>query len=443
MKKGRTTPWCVVVLGLAGLLSGGLFAEEQEKATAAEVAHGLSYGGGVKLFEPYTEQARTQYRDLGIAPFDVIPAADSSITALAVAPDGDIYGGTTGATANLFAYSPGYNFAFPLGTIPGEESVYHSLVMGGDGYLYIGTTRNPDKEYQVDTSIITGPNAAYTSVTIQIMRDFQAYAGGHLYRYKLASTQYRFHQKYFKIDEPCELEDLGIPVPHEGIYTLLKDRSSDTIYGLTYPGSHLFRYDMASGETTVITDTNPQMPLGNEVPMISKALVQDAAGNIYCNTYGGKLLRYRPETGEVEELDVRLPGMKGRWIYNAIECAQLHPNGTIYGGTTDGYVFGFDPKTETMSNYGKPVIEVRVRAMTVGADGRIYGIGGEDRIGMSRLFVFDPEAHTFEDLGIVQVSHVPYMEWTGLIFDAMVTGHDGSLYLGEAEYRGKLFIYVP
>ena len=87
--------------------------------------------------------------------------------------------------------------------------------------------------------------------------------------------------------------------------------------------------------------------------------------------------------------------------------------------------------------------EVRIRAMTVGADGRIYGIGGQDRIGMSRLFVFDPEAHTFEDLGIVQVSHVPYMEWTGLIFDAMVTGHDGSLYLGEAEYRGKLFIYTP
>jgi outer membrane protein assembly factor BamB len=438
--KGRTA-LCVFLSGC--LLSGGTSAEGQEKGSAAEVAHGVSYGGGVKLYEPFTAQSRTQLRDLGIAPFDVIPSAQSSITALTVAPDGDIYGGTTGEVSNLFAYSPGYNFAFPLGTIPGEESIYHSLVVGGDGYLYIGTTKDVNKEYEVDTSIVTGPNAAYKSVTIQIRRDFQQYPGGHLYRYDLSSTRFRFRQEFFRIDEPCELEDLGIPVPHEGIYTLLKDRNSETIYGLTYPGSHLFRYDVESGETTVITQTNAEMPLGNEVPLISRALVQDREGQIYCNTYGGHLLRYQPETGQIDTLDVRIPGMKGRWIFNAIECAELHPNGKIYGGTTDGYVFCFDPNEGTMLNYGKPLMEAKIRAMTIGADGHVYGIGGQDRIGMSRLFVFNVENHTFEDLGIVQVSHPPYLEWTGLMFDSMVTGRDGSIYLGESEYRGKLFIYAP
>lgn len=411
--------------------------------TSIEEAHGIEYGGGVKLFEPYTMQTRTQYRDPGIAPYDLIPSGQSAITALTVSPEGDIYGGTTGEAANLFVFSPGYNFIFPLGTIPGHESVYHSMVFGYDGFLYLGTNLNIYKEYRIDKDVSAGRNSAYRSVTIQIRKDYHDYEGGHIYRYDPSATTMDFHQELFRINKPCPLEDLGIPVPHEGIYTLIRDRNSNMLFGLTYPGSFLFQFDPASGKTNVIAPTNSQIPLGSEVPFISKILVQDMEGNIFCNTYGGYLLRYNQQTGRLDTLQARLPGLKGRWVFNAMECAVLHPDGNIYGGTTDGFLFCLDPESEQIFNYGKPLIETKIRTLTLGKDSNIYGIGGEDRTGMSRLFRFDTQQHTYEDLGIIQVSHVPYQEWTGLIFDAMATGKDGSIYMGQSEYRSKLFIYTP
>ncbi len=428
------------IQGLASLL---FFLMIHATAGAQEKAHGIEYGGGVKLYEPYTAQTRTQYRDLGIGPYDVIPSGQSAITSLAVSPEGNVYGGCTGTVANLFVYFPGYNFVFPLGTLPGHESIHRSLVVNDDGKVYAGTSLDVSREYRIDKQLASGVNSAYRSVTLQILADFRAYEGGHIYRYDPSRDETGFHQRLFRINKPCPVEDLGVPVPNEGIHVLIGDRNSDDLYGISYPGAYLFRFDPLVRKTTIITRTVSGMPLGNEVPMISKALVQDLEGNIYCNTYGGYLLRYRPPTDRLDTLDVRLPGMKGRWVFNAIESAVLHPGGLVYGGTTDGYLFGFDPLTEDMLNYGKPVIETKIRALTVGSDGNVYGICGEDRTGLSRLFRFDTGRHTFADLGIVQVSHVPYQEWTGLVFDTMITGKDGSLFLGQSEYRSKLFIYNP
>jgi len=438
MKKQNTR-----ILILLSFIITGIPGLAQEQKSSAEEAHGIEYGGGVRLYEPYTLQTRTQYRDLGIGPYDVIPSGQSAITSLAVSPEGNIYGGCTGEAANLFVFFPGYNFVFPLGTIPGHESINQSLVFDSKGYLLIGTTLDMRKEYPVDKDISTGNNSAYKSVTIQIKREFQQYEGGHIYRYDPFSDNTGFHQRLFRINKPCPLQDLGIPIPHEGILTLIKDHNSDQLYGLSFPGAWLFRFDPGSGETSIITQTNSQIPLGSELPHMSKCLIQDHQGNIYCNTYGGYLLKYSPGKDDLDTLRVRLPGIKGRWVFNAMECALLHPDGRIYGGTTDGYLFCFDPESEKMMNYGKPLIETKIRTMTLGKDGNIYGIGGEDRTGMSRLFQFDTRTHTFNDLGIVQVSHVPYQETTGLIFDAMVTGKDGSIYLGQSEYRSKLFIYIP
>jgi hypothetical protein len=116
--------------------------------------------------------------------------------------------------------------------------------------------------------------------------------------------------------------------------------------------------------------------------------------------------------------------------------------GLIYGGSSDGYLFSFDPAAQKLVNLGKPRVSRRLRALTVGKDGRVYMIAGE-RIEPCRLFSFDPKGSGFQDLGILAVDRSPYYSWRGYQFDAMVTGADGTIYVGESERRSHLFLYIP
>jgi len=76
---------------------------------------------------------RIELRDLGYEFTDLIPADDSAITSLVEAPNGDIYGGTTGGACHLFVFSRSSNKVKHLGKISGQESIHHSIVAAGDG----------------------------------------------------------------------------------------------------------------------------------------------------------------------------------------------------------------------------------------------------------------------------------------------------------------------
>ena len=299
-----------------------------------------------------------------------------------------------------------------------------------------------DRIYHPYGKFATGRDWFYQSITVQIKQDYAQYDGGHIYCYDPSSSTISFIQERFRINKPCPLEDLGIPVSHEGIYTLLMHKQSNTLYGITYPGAKLFKFDIRKRETTIVTILNKIIPTGDYEPAISKALVHDKYGNIYANIDHGYLARYNPETGHLDTLNVQLPGLSGRALYNYMNSAVLHPDGLIYGGTKDGYMFCFDPDTASIRNLGKPLMEPQIRTMTVGHDGNIYGIGG--RIGgVCRFFSYKVATHEFVDIGIVDVSVVPYYEWKAFEFDSMVTGPDGSIYLGNSEHRSRLFIYNP
>ena len=71
---------------------------------------------------------------------DVIPPGESAITSLTIGADGNLYGGTSGKRANLFVLDPNWGHVFPLGHLPGEESIHHSLAAGSDSLIYIGTS---------------------------------------------------------------------------------------------------------------------------------------------------------------------------------------------------------------------------------------------------------------------------------------------------------------
>ena len=45
--------------------------------------------------------------------------------------------------------------------------------------------------------------------------------------------------------------------------------------------------------------------------------------------------------------------------------------------------------------------------------------------------------------GMIDVNRRPYYSWMGFIFDAMVAGPDGTIYMGQAERKSRLYLYHP
>ena len=59
------------------------------------------------------------------------------------------------------------------------------------------------------------------------------------------------------------------------------------------------------------------------------------------------------------------------------------------------------------------------------------------------LFAWDPRDPGYENLGMVIVDNSPHYYWRGFQFDAMATGLDGTIYMGESERKSHLFMYIP
>ena len=75
-------------------------------------------------------------------------------------------------------------------------------------------------------------------------------------------------------------------------------------------------------------------------------------------------------------------------------------------------------------------------------NGKLYGIGG-DNDEMARLFSYDPARGGYEMLGMIDVNRRPYYAWQGYVFDAMAIGTDGTVYMGQAERKSKLYLFYP
>ena len=78
-------------------------------------------------------QTRIDARDLGYAPLDVIPDGESGITSLTVAPNGNLYGATSGKHSHLFVLIPRHGYVQPLGVIPGATAVTHAVAVSASG----------------------------------------------------------------------------------------------------------------------------------------------------------------------------------------------------------------------------------------------------------------------------------------------------------------------
>ena len=351
-------------------------------------------------------QNRIDARDLGYPPIDVIPDGDSAITALSVAPNGNLYGTTSGKYSYLFVLNPRHGYVQPLGTIPDATAVTNALVVAGTGEVYIGTS-----------------------------------PGGHLLEYV---PQHEDRQP-IRIKSPCEVKDLGVAVKGESVAALAIDRDAQVIYGLSSPNAHFFKYDIRSGSFTdagIVARSKPEGEKFETRKMFSQMLALDHAGNVYASGEDGLLYKYDKANQALEKLPLQAPAIPGRERWTRVESFVTDPAGQIYGGTSDGYLFRFDPAKLSVQNLGKPLLAPEITGLALAPDGKIYGVGGSDQ-DMARLFSYDPDQGAYQLLGFVDVNRRPYYSWQAYVIKAMASGLDGTIYIGESERISRLYLFYP
>jgi len=77
-------------------------------------------------------------------------------------------------------------------------------------------------------------------------------------------------------------------------------------------------------------------------------------------------------------------------------------DGYLYVGVTTGELVRILPETGQVEYLGKPLPEIRLPAMQIGPDGRIWGIIGF--LGNCHLFAYDRTNRSFEDYGLIKDS---------------------------------------
>lgn len=370
---------------------------------------------------PFVNEGYVMMHSLGLEGFlPLIPDGESAITALAMGTGARLYGATSGFASHLFVHWTSvrsvrpFDFPIDLGVLNanGEvQTITRALIVGPDGNLYAGTL-NADG------------------------------ATGHLFRHRPEREipgqieEFSFYNLPFDLSPGNQIEHLGAPVLGEGILALVSDDLRGLIYGLGSNGT-LFSYQPGS-ETF-------QSLASLEGPCFSNALICDHDGNVYGSHGEANLFRYKPETESLENLPVTLPCGQGRGYLNAISACTWGQDGRVYAGTTvDGILLSLeiDPESKQVKalGLGKPTWSGYIRALTTGNDGKIFGVAGRNDV-FSRLFVYDPKEHTLRDLGILEAS-VP-RPWVGQRFDAMTTGVNGEVFLGESDRISHLFVYYP
>jgi WD40 repeat protein len=385
---------------------------------------------------------RVDLRDLGYADVNQIPSNSSAITSLLTAASGKVYGATSGEKSYLFMFDPAINKVRHLGIIsPG--GVHHALAEGKDGCIYIGTGMN-----MLEPVPLTSGNPDETvdkTLWTDIRNHFNDYAGGHIYRYKTTADQ--------KVKLPqmqCDLEDLGIPLGHNSVYALTINPGGNELYGITYPDGHFFIYNIPQ---RTFTDKGP---VDNKIVFhgpdrdrrsLPGSLICDNSGKVYMTGTGGTIRYYDPATKELITTGRKIPGdynyLQFYEDYAVVEYFAKSPSGLIYGGTSDGYLFSLSTDSMKLINLGKMRAARGLRCLTVGSDGLVYIMAGERSASTPcQLYIYNPNDHGFEDMGLLIADRSPYYYWRGQQFDAMTTGKDGTIYIGESERMSHLFLYI-
>lgn len=400
-----------------------------------------------KCVNPHFEAHRLDFRDLGYPAATMIPADDSPITSLLSHSNGKVYGATSGKQSYLFVYDYLTNKVYPLGQIPGSKGIHNSLVEGADGLIYIGTGLDELTLLNLTKDMPQGRRMIEIQLWEDIKGRYKDFEGGHLYEYNPKEGD----GKVYLPEDKASVTDLGTAVKGNSVYAMTFDKTSGKIYGISYPDALFYEYDTKG---KIFRNHGPWLSTkcysGPERSWrsVPRSLICLPDGKVISSGDNGLIFCFDPITGKIQETTLRIPGEY--WItqkydgYPVVEQLLFDDTGNLTGSTSDGFLFKVDFNSGKLIVLGKPMVERRVRAMTLGKDGRVYMICGE-KDNVCRMFSYDLSGKDegFKDYGVLGVDRSPYYAKIGYQFDSMCTAEDGTVFIGESDRRAKLFIYLP
>lgn len=400
-----------------------------------------------KCVNPNFEAHRLDFRDLGYPAASEIPADNTPIASLLAHSNGRVYGATSGKQSYLFVYCYLTNKVYPLGQIPGASGVHNSLVEGPDGLIYIGTGLNELMLLNLTKDMPHGRRMIEIQLWEDIKNKYKDYKGGNLLVYDPKTGD----NDVYLPEHKAKVKELGIAVPGNSIYALTINSEKNKIFGISYPDAVFFEYDIKKNtfknHGPWLTEKSYAGP-ERSWRSVPRSFLSMPDGKVFSSGDNGLMHWFDPVTGKINETTMRIPGEY--WItqnyngYPVVEQLVLNNDGVMYGSTSDGFVFKAEVNKEKLTVIGKPMLERRVRAMTLGHDLKLYMICGE-KDNICRMFSYDLSENNegFLDYGVLGVDRSPYYAKIGYQFDAMCTAADGTVFIGESDRRAKLFFYVP
>ncbi|MCK0146703.1 hypothetical protein MWU78_13690 [Arenibacter sp. F26102] len=349
-----------------------------------------------------------------------LPIYRNSITSLHVSGDYIIGGTTASEGLSPFIFTASLSQKMPIdfkdigSLVLGQESIQSGFGKGKNGLLYCGSMSN-SKENNTD--------------------------GGHLFQISINKSG------------ALKIKDLGVPVQGEGIFTLVGDTDGTKIYGISYPKGHLFAYDNASGKTKIFDAIIPSEYDLKEYKTydlrpqdyLSRSLTQGNDGKIYGSAPMNKLFSFDPSTESFKILDNTLPVVWKRNILGRVDSWAKDKEGILYGGNSgDGQLFTLNPTTGVVKNLGKPITLNRLKGLSFGRNGKLYGVAGGTP-GYAHLFRYDSD-YGFYDFGNPKFTMVaPGIEqgisWRSFNIETVTSSEDGKyIVMGEGESLSQIMV---
>ena len=315
-----------------------------------------------------------------------IPADESHITALDVAADGVIYGGTSGRQAHLFfgMFHGATGIVFDMGAVEGAD--HAAAVCCGQRHF---------------VACVNGP------------------AGGRILRRHFQGLPFDLLQEWGFSRPP--FEDLGEAVPGEHIVHAVADAAANRAVVATE--NHLVSVDIGEGKPRVVGEIPGHGRLGR------------ASKDGVVGLDDGALWVYDADGEVVKRQAVPLP--EGDWNDAGLTWARDPVTGTLYTADGQGRLFAFREETGFSECLGTiPLTPVGPMAVTF--DGRLFGACGD---GIGKTFCYNPVTGALDTLGVA-VSVLERRRY-GYVFGAAATGRDGQIIFGEDDDLGHLWLYFP
>lgn len=306
------------------------------------------------------------------------------ITALDIDSEGQVYGGTSGRRAHLFAarFHDLTGVVLDIGVVP-----------GGTNSVAVCCTKSRT------VAFVNGERGgrAISIPQIDLAQDWIQEWGLN----------------------PSALQDLGECVATEPVVHAICGSSRNIVVGITT--RHLFTMDADSGRVTVV----------GEVPGRGYLAVNDSG--VYGQDQGTTLWHFDPVSGRIRRSAVDLP--KGDWS-GPLRWARGADADQLLMADASGQIFSFNGN-KGFRSLGKAHL-APVGPMAVTADGRLFGFCGEE---MANLFCCDRTSGRVSNLGVA--ASIFEKRRYGYQFGDALIGRDGEIVFGEDDNDGHLWLYFP